>query len=151
MLGPVYEIAERQSGRRARPTPAVQEVARTLAAAPRLEIGASTTRDDARASFRELGKLGAHLLGGRRFTGRSPWERHPFDDELLVATEGEAEITLLTDAGTERRTLTAGTLFVVPKGAWHRLHAPQGATIWGATNVDHDEISFDDDPRASRP
>jgi mannose-6-phosphate isomerase-like protein (cupin superfamily) len=151
MLGPAYEIAEVQCGRRAGSAPRVEQVARTLAEAPLLAIGASTTPEDVRNSYRAFGMLDRHGLGGRRFSGVSPWERHPFDDELLYTQEGEAEITLLMQAGPVVRVLKAGTLFVVPKGTWHRQSAPRGATIWGAANTAHDEISFEDDPRAGKP
>jgi mannose-6-phosphate isomerase-like protein (cupin superfamily) len=151
MLGPAYEIAERQSGRRAAGALRVEDVVRTLGEAPLLTIGASTTPEDVRNTHRAFGKLDRYDLSGRRFSGVSPWERHPFDDELLYTQEGEAEITLLTEAGTVSRVLKAGTLFVVPKGTWHRQNAPRGATIWGVTNTAHDEISFEDDPRAERP
>ncbi len=151
MLGPAYEIAERQSGRRAADMPRVEELERVLASAPLLAIGADTTQADVRDSYRGFGTLDRHDLGGRRFSGTSPWERHPFDDELLVTTEGEAEITLLTESGPVTRRLTPGTLFVVPKGTWHRQHAARSATIWGVTRTAHDEISFEDDPRATKP
>lgn len=149
MLGPAYELAERQSGRRPPSELPVHEVVRTLAAAPELVIRAETTREEVAGTRRTFGRMDEHELGGRRFRGLSPWERHPFDDELLYAQDGEAEITLLTEAGAVSRRLTAGTLFVVPKGAWHRLHAPLGATIWGATQTAHDEISFAEDPRTA--
>lgn len=147
MLGPAYEIAERQSGRRALGPLPVEPVVRTLAEAPRLAIDARTTPEEVQDTYRAFGTLGRHELGGRRFSGTSPWERHPFDDELLVTTEGEAELTLLTESGPVARTLAPGTLFVVPKGVWHRQVAPRGVAIWGATNSAHDEISFEEDPR----
>jgi mannose-6-phosphate isomerase-like protein (cupin superfamily) len=126
----------------------VHAVVQTLATAPELVICAETTREEVAATRRRFGRMDDRELGGRRFRGLSPWERHPFDDELLYTQDGEAEITLLTEAGAVSRRLTAGTLFVVPKGAWHRLRAPLGATIWGATQTAHDEISFAEDPRA---
>ncbi len=151
MLGPAYEIAEQQSGRRPAGDVRVHDVARALAEAPLLAITGETTGAEVSSSYRGFGALGAHGLGGRRFSGMSPWERHPFDDELLYTVDGEAEITLLTEAGATTHTLRAGTLFVVPRGAWHRQHARDAVTIWGATNSAHDELSFEEDPRAVKP
>lgn len=119
-----------------------------LEAAPRLVSNDDTTREDVAASLRTFGRLGRHLLGGRRFTGVSPWERHPHDDELLVVTDGAVEVTLLAPEGDVIVALRAGDLFVVPAGLWHRSHARDGVTMWGATAVEHDEISFADDPRS---
>ncbi len=150
MLGPAYEIAERQSGKRDRAVARVHDVARELAAAPLLAITSETTGSEVSSSYRGFGAFGAFDLGGRRFSGSSPWERHPFDDELLYTTDGEAEITLLTDAGASTHELREGTLFVVPKGAWHRQRASRSITIWGVTNSTHDEISFEEDPRAAK-
>ena len=151
MLGPAYEIAELQSGRRPAGDVRVHDVARALAEAPLLAITGETTDVEVSSSHRGFGALDGYDLGGRRFSGTSPWERHPFDDELLYTADGEAEITLLTDAGATTHRLRAGTLFVVPKGAWHRQHARGAVTIWGATNSAHDEMSFDEDPRAKKP
>ena len=151
MLGPAYEIAEVQSGRRPQPELPVHDVVATLESAPELVIRESTTHDEVRDTRRSFGALGDFDLGGRRFRGESPWERHPFDDELLYTTRGEVEVTLLRERGAEKHTLRAGALFVVPKGVWHKQRSEHGATSWGVTRTAHDEISFEDDPRVIKP
>ena len=42
------------------------------------------------------------------YTGQTPWERHPDGDELLLALDGELEVTTLTDDGPVTRKLRAG-------------------------------------------
>lgn len=56
--------------------------------------------------------------------GSSPWEMHPDDDELLHILEGEALVTLLLDDGPVESRVPAGSLFVVPRGRWHKQQMP---------------------------
>ena len=56
--------------------------------------------------------------------GSSPWELHPDTDELLQILEGEALITVMTDGGPVETRVPAGSLFVVPRGRWHRQQMP---------------------------
>ena len=60
-----------------------------------------------------------------RFSGQAPWERHPDGDELLHVLEGAVDLTVLTDDGPTELRLDAGSVFVCPKGLWHRQRAPQ--------------------------
>jgi quercetin dioxygenase-like cupin family protein len=62
------------------------------------------------------GSLGVFWASG----GTSPWERHPDDDELLQPIEGEVDIEVLTPDGSVVTTVRAGSVFVVPRGLWHR-------------------------------
>jgi quercetin dioxygenase-like cupin family protein len=82
-----------------------------------------------RASFKGLGELEFRSLA--RFNegavgiywssgGISPWERHPHDEELLHIIEGQVEIEVLTDAGSEVTLAREGSIFVVPRNHWHR-------------------------------
>jgi quercetin dioxygenase-like cupin family protein len=64
------------------------------------------------------GSLGIFWASG----GTSPWERHPEDEELLQPIEGEVDIEVLTDDGPVVTTVRAGSVFVVPRGHWHRHH-----------------------------
>ena len=58
MLGPAYEIAEVQSGRRPQPELSVHDVVATLESAPELVIRESTTHDEVRDTRRSFGALG---------------------------------------------------------------------------------------------
>lgn len=67
------------------------------------------------------------------FSGESPWERHPGGDELVHVLSGWATLTLVTDDGPVEHELVTGTLFVVPKGRWHRFHVEQSVTVMTVT------------------
>jgi hypothetical protein len=45
--------------------------------------------------------------------------------------------------------LTPGSVFVVPRGLWHRQGAPNTVTSFGVNSHGQDEISFADDPGQS--
>ena len=81
-----------------------------------------------------------------RFSGQSPWERHPDSDELLHLVEGETDLTLLTDGGPVTVTLRPGSIFIVPRGHWHRHLARGVVTEYGVT-PGRTEHSTADDPR----
>lgn len=54
------------------------------------------------------------------------WERHPGGNEVLCPLSGAVEVYLRDrpdggDAGEPVATLTAGQVFIVPVGQWHRL------------------------------
>lgn len=98
------------------------------------------------ASFWILESFNKRSVWAGRYSGQSPWERHLDGDELLYVIEGEAVITLMTDGGPVETTLHAASVFVVPKGLWHRVLAHQVVIQFGATpgRTDH---STDNDPR----
>ncbi len=127
----------------------IYEPNRVISAAPVLvSRGQDTPRDEVVSSRRDFGNLDGYMISGRRFQGVSPWERHPHQDELLYVEDGEAELTVLLDEGAQTITVRNGNLLVVPKGIWHKFDAKTTLSMWGATNVSSDEISFAEDPRA---
>jgi PhnB protein len=114
---------------------------------PHLNITADTTGEDADAAVRNLAKIGNLTFGVMSYTGRTPWERHPDGDELLLALDGELDITTLTDDGPVTRKLRAGEAFVCPQGLWHRQFAEKSVSMLYGTPGDTSEISVADDPR----
>ena len=81
-------------------------------------------------TFLDLARFNGHAVGACRVNGVSPvWEMHPDTDELFYVVEGEFEITLLLPEGPEFHNIGPGTLFVVPRGIWHRPGAPGGASF----------------------
>ena len=81
--------------------------------------------------YRELGRVDDRIAGIFRAAADSwVWERHPKGDELLHVLEGDLEITLLRDEGSEKTVLGAGTVFVVPRGVWHRPHAITNVSLF---------------------
>jgi uncharacterized cupin superfamily protein len=123
-----------------------RDIRAALSGVPLLAISESTTGEEAGAAFPQLGSLNQCGLYAGRFSGLSPWERHTTADELLHVLEGEVEITTLTDAGPVRNTLRAGSVFVCPRGLWHRQYSAGGALSFSATPQPTD-VSFADDPR----
>ncbi|MBM4244023.1 MAG: cupin domain-containing protein [Deltaproteobacteria bacterium] len=121
-----------------------------IAAAHRLaelRVSHVTTEAEAMAAMRPLGMLNQCLLGVTCFCGRTPWERHPDGDELLYVLEGRVEVTVLAEEGPHVEAVPAGSLFVVPRGLWHRQHAEQTVRLLFATAADTTGHSWADDPR----
>ena len=79
-------------------------------------------------SFLNIAKFNDGNFGCCQTSGQSPvWEMHPDTDEFFYIIEGEFEITLLTGTEEEKHVASAGSVFVVPKGIWHKPAAPKGA------------------------
>ncbi len=114
---------------------------------PHLTITADTTGEEADAAVRKVAKIGNLTLGVMSYSGLTPWERHPDGDELLLALDGEVDVTVLTDEGPVERKLRAGEAFVCPQGLWHRQRAEKSVSMLYGTPIDTTEISFADDPR----
>jgi quercetin dioxygenase-like cupin family protein len=111
-----------------------------------VSTGTVTTADEDAAAFPRLASFNAGAIYVGRFTGQTPWERHPDVDELLHVLDGAVDITLLTPDGPAHVSVPAGSVFVVPRGLWHRQLARAGVTLLAAT-PDHSEISAAEDPR----
>jgi len=79
-------------------------------------------------------------------SGTSPWERHPEDEELLHVIEGQVEVEVLTDDGSVVTLVEEGSIFVVPRGHWHR-HRHVGLVKEMYVTPGHSDMSFADDPR----
>lgn len=108
--------------------------------------GVTTAEEDA-AAFPRLASFDRGALYVGRFAGETPWERHGGGDELLHVLEGAVELTLLTDEGARTTHVSAGCVFVVPRGLWHRQLALPSVTLFAVT-PDDSEVSYADDPRA---
>ncbi len=110
-------------------------------------ITRDTTESEANGAIREIGRLEDRLLGVMRFSGTTPWERHPDGDELLHVLDGAVDVTVLTDDGPVDVAVPAGSLFVCPRGLWHRQTPRTAATVFFATPTATSEASWADDPR----
>lgn len=113
---------------------------------PALVVTRDTTEAEAAAAIRAFGSLNGCLLGVTRFEGLTPWELHPDTDELLYVVEGAVEVTVLVDEGLVVTAVPAGSVFVVPRGRWHRQEAREHAALLFATGAT--DISWADDPRS---
>ena len=118
-----------------------------LESAPEIDLDADPTLDQIRAAFPQLASFDKGGITVGRFSGRTPWERHVESDEFLYVLEGAVEITLLTDDDSVQVTVTAGSIFVVPQGVWHRQLPRPVATLLSLIPTDHGPVSFADDPR----
>lgn len=66
-------------------------------------------------------------IGACDITGESPvWEMHPNTDELFYILEGQFEMTLLDGDVASEHIVKPGSIFVVPKGIWHKPAAKNG-------------------------
>ncbi len=123
----------------------LREVLRDL---PELAITENTTNEEASAAVGVIAPFNQGILNVMRFSGLTPWEKHP-QDELLHILDGEVEVTLLSENGSETMTVAAGSIMVIPQGVWHRQFAKAFVTILFATPQPSD-FSFEDDPYPAR-
>ena len=83
-----------------------------------------------------------------KFSGRAAWERHPNGDELVQIVAGTIIVDIIVDDKVETHELSAGTTVIVPRGAWHRFHAPNGVSIVTGTPRPTEHLTVDiEDPR----
>ena len=108
---------------------------------PLLELSTATTEAEAMAAMRVLDHFEGLMVGVTHFSGLTPWERHG-QDEFLYVLDGAVEVTLWHEAGPETDMGSAGAVFIVPKGVWHR-QLPKPAVklmfITGDTEVSYEE------------
>jgi quercetin dioxygenase-like cupin family protein len=96
------------------------------------------------ATYRDGGIFSA------KFAGTSAWERHPNGDEIVQVIEGTTTLHLMTDAGRQSMTLSAGMMAVVPQNTWHQFVAADGVCVLTATPQPTEHLSVDvADPRAA--
>jgi PhnB protein len=138
-----------RQGSRSRGTAMLREhdLQAALREVPHLNITEQTTGAEANAAVRNVATIGNLTLGVMSYTGLTPWERHPDGDELLLALDGELEVTALTDDGPVTRKVRAGEAFVCPQGLWHRQFAQKSVSMLYGTPIPHGEFSWADDPR----
>src|SRR5438093_338907 len=98
-------------------------------------------------TMRFLASLNRCTLGVTRFSEPSHWERHPAGHELLHALEGEADVVTLTEGGPVRSPVRAGSIFVCPRGLWHRQLPRPAVTMFFGTPTENEEVSWAEDPR----
>ena len=68
-----------------------------------------------------------------KFAGDGAWERHPNGDELVQVVDGSTTLHIITEDGPQSHTLSSGMVVIVPQGAWHRFHSPEGVSLVTAT------------------
>lgn len=106
-----------------------------------------TRFSDTKGTFARVAEYrdGAIFTGG--FSGVSQWERHPNGDEIVQVLKGSVTLSLITAEGEETLDLKAGMIAIVPQGAWHQFHAPDGVTIMTTTPQPTEHITDEMPPR----
>ncbi len=123
-----------------------QNLAEALAGKPPANLDTDTL-EQIRAAGARLGSFDQGDITVNRFSGRSPWERHVDGDELFHVLDGEVEVTLLGKDDSTRVTLPERSIFVIPRGTWHRADARRVVTLLTLRGSDHGPVSFAEDPR----
>jgi quercetin dioxygenase-like cupin family protein len=108
-----------------------------------------STPADRKGSVAQLASYRDGLLLAIKFSGTDHWERHLTGDELIHVLDGSATLEIVCDDGPPRSfELRAGTVALIPRGAWHRFHSSEGATEIAVTPFPGETIELDvDDPR----
>ena len=88
-----------------------------------------TPDSEMQKAFTKLADYDSSGIYITHYSGMSEWERHPSGDEFVQVIEGETTLYLFIDAIEHPNKLTAGELFVVPKGVWHRFESPEGIKV----------------------
>ena len=110
-----------------------------------------STAADRKGSVARLASYRDGLLLAIKASGKDHWERHLTGDELVHILDGSATLEIVCDDGPPQSyALRAGTVAVIPQGAWHRVLSAQGATQMAVTPFPGEHIELDvDDPRTA--
>ena len=66
----------------------------------------------------------------------------------MQIVDGSTTLHIMTDEGPQSYTLGAGMVVIVPQGAWHRFHSPEGVSLVTATPKPTEHLRADvEDPR----
>jgi mannose-6-phosphate isomerase-like protein (cupin superfamily) len=109
----------------------------------------AATAADRKDSVANLAPYRDGLVLAIKASGKDHWERHLAGDELVHVLDGAAILECVCDDGpTQSFALPAGTVVVIPQGAWHRLLSPEGFAQLAVTPFPGETLEHDvDDPR----
>jgi mannose-6-phosphate isomerase-like protein (cupin superfamily) len=107
-----------------------------------------STMADRKGSGARLASYRDGALFSTKFAGRGHWESHLAGDELIHILDGTATLEIVREDGPQSLALRGGMIAVIPQGAWHRFHSPEGVTLMTATPSPSEVIVLDvGDPR----
>jgi mannose-6-phosphate isomerase-like protein (cupin superfamily) len=111
----------------------------------------ASTPEDRKGSVANMATYRDGLLLAIKASGKDHWERHLAGDELVYILDGSATLEIVCDDGPPRSfALPAGTVAVIPQGAWHRLLSCEGATQMAVTPFPGETLEVDvADPRTA--
>src|SRR5436305_1798278 len=104
-----------------------------------------STRAETKGSVARLASYRDGLLLAIKSSGKDHWERHLTGDELIHILDGTATLQTVGEDGPQSFALRAGTIAVIPQGAWHRFQSPEGVTLMTATPSPSEVIEIDVD------
>jgi quercetin dioxygenase-like cupin family protein len=109
-----------------------------------------STMADRKGSVARLASYRDGLLLAIKAAGKDHWERHLTGDKLIHVFDGSATLEIMCDDGPPKCfALSAGTVAVIPQGAWHRFHSLEGFTQMAVTPFPGEAVELDvDDPRS---
>ena len=112
-----------------------------------------STVADRKGSVARLASYRDGLVLAIKAAGKDHWERHLIGDELIHILDGAVTLEIVYDDGPPKPfELRAGTIAVIPQGAWHRFLSSEGATQIAVTPFPGETIELDvDDPRTVEP
>jgi mannose-6-phosphate isomerase-like protein (cupin superfamily) len=112
----------------------------------------TSTRQERQGSSARLAAYRDATIFASKSAGKGAWERHPDGDELVYIIDGAATLQVASDGGSELIAVDAGKLAIVPKGAWHRFHYPDGVTLLTITPGQSEYVRADvEDPFSVEP
>lgn len=128
--------------------PVIIDLNAVLATLRMVRRSPQSTADDREGSVAQLATYRDGLLLALKAAGTDHWEVHPAD-ELIHIIDGATTLEIVCDDGPVRSfSLRAGTIAMVPAGAWHRFVSAEGATQIAVTPFPGEHIALDIyDPR----
>jgi mannose-6-phosphate isomerase-like protein (cupin superfamily) len=89
----------------------------------------------------------------RQILREKPAGTPPDGEEFVLFVEGMATLNIVSDDEPPQSfEVSAGMIAIVPKGAWHRVHDPDGMTVITVTPGQTEFVQLDvDDPRIVEP
>ncbi|MEV7682258.1 cupin domain-containing protein [Streptomyces sp. NPDC088341] len=118
------------------PTPAEPaipaEPAEPTEPAPRAEpvaLSEALASFDALWSPRIVTRVNDYDVRVARVAGEHIWHVHVDTDEFFQVIEGELSIALREEGGERTVALPRGSVFVVPRGVWHKPSSATGASL----------------------
>ena len=129
--------------------PSIVDLSAELAKLTIFRRSPRSTAADRKGSVARLASYRDGLLLAIKAAGKDHWERHLTGDELIYVLDGAATLEMVCDDGPPQLfALSAGSVAVIPQGAWHRFHSLEGFTQMAATPFPGETIERDvDDPR----
>ncbi|GAA4532310.1 cupin domain-containing protein [Amycolatopsis samaneae] len=112
-----------------------------------LDLSTALAGFDAIWSPRIVANINDYDVRIAKVAGEHVWHVHRDTDEFFLVLDGELDIAVREEDGERVVTLPKGSLFVVPRGVFHKPSSKEGASIMvvepsGTLSVgdEHDEV-----------